>query len=94
MRPRPEDVKGINRKGKWTEIYTRREKDIKSDLEHSDGHLHGEGWACTCGCNKRIPNRKHSEGPPKDECDKGYHYTTGGNSEAYRRGYENIEWNK
>ncbi len=36
-------------KGKWTEIYTKREKDIKANYEKSEGRDHGQGWACTCG---------------------------------------------
>jgi len=80
--------------GKWTEIYTRREKDIPGHLENSDGRDHGQGWACTCGCNKRVTNRKHTEGPPRDECGDGYVPNTGGASEAYREGYERIEWLK
>ncbi len=81
-------------KGRWTEIYTRREKDIGSWEEHTDGRVHGEGWACTCGCNKRIPNRRHKEGPPRAECNAGFVPNTGGASEAYLRGYEKINWIK
>jgi hypothetical protein len=79
-------------KGKWTEIYTRREKDITGHLETSGGRDHGQGWACTCGCNKRVHGRKHSEGPPRNECGDGYIPTSGGASEAYRRGYTLIHW--
>ena len=61
-------------KGKWTEIFTRREKDIPGHLEKTDGIDHGQGWACTCGCNERLPHRKHSEGAPKDMCVDGYVY--------------------
>jgi len=81
-------------KGKWTEIYTRREKDIPDHLEASEGHDHGQGWACTCGCNKRIYGRKHSEGVPREECGDGYIPNTGGASEVYRRNYELIDWSK
>jgi len=81
-------------KGKWTEIHTCREKDIPLRLEASEGHDHGQGWACTCGCNKRVTNRLHSEGPPRDECGDGYIPNTGGASEAYRRGYDLIKWTK
>jgi hypothetical protein len=81
-------------KGKWTEIYTRREKDISGHIEASEGSNHGQGWACTCGCNKRIYGRKHSEGPPRDECGDGYIPTSGGASEAYRIGYDLINWNR
>ena len=81
-------------KGKWTEIYTRREKDIPGHLERTEGQDHGQGWACTCGCNKRVPYRKHNEGPPKNECENGYIPTTGGTSEIYRKGYDRIRWNK
>jgi len=79
-------------KGKWTEIYTRREKDIPGHLETSDGNDHGQGWACTCGCNKRVPHRKHSDGPPKDLCKDGTVPTTGGASEQYRNNYALIQW--
>jgi hypothetical protein len=81
-------------KGKWTEIFTRREKDIQGHLEKSDGHDHGQGWACTCGCNKRVPHRKHNDGPPVDACRDGYVPTTGGVSIAYRENYEQIVWDK
>jgi len=79
-------------KGKWTEIYTRREKDISGHLEKTDGIDHGQGWACTCGCNKRVPHRKHSDGQPKDVCVNGYIPTTGGASEMYRENYDLIDW--
>jgi len=82
------------KKGKWTEIYTRREKDIPGHLERSEGFDKGQGWACTCGCNKRIPNRLHSEGAPRDECNDGYVPTSGGTSENYRIGYERIKWQR
>jgi len=78
--------------GKWTEIYTRREKDIPGHIERTHGLDHGQGWACTCGCNKRVPHRKHSEGAPRDECGNGLKVTTGSASEAYRKGYEQIKW--
>ncbi len=81
-------------RGKWTEIYTRREKDIPGHLEASHGIDHGQGWACTCGCNKRIHGRRHSQGPPRDECNDGYVPNTGGVSEVYRRNYELIDWGK
>lgn len=81
-------------RGKWTEIFTRREKDIRLDQERSDGFLHGQGWACTCGCNKRVWGRPHSVGPPKEMCDTGYVPTSGSASEAYRCGYELIDWSK
>ncbi len=77
-------------KGKWTEIFTRREKDIPGHLEKTEGHDHGQGWACTCGCNKRVPHRLHSEGVPKDECKGGYVPTTGGASEMYRNHYRDT----
>ncbi len=38
-------VKGLRNKGKWTEIFTRREKDIPSHVEFSHGRDHGQGWA-------------------------------------------------
>jgi hypothetical protein len=82
------------KRGKWTEIYTRREKDIPGHFEKSEGHDHGQGWACTCGCNKRIPFRKHSEGPPREECDNGFVPTSGGASEQYRQNYDLIVWDK
>jgi len=81
-------------KGRWTPIFTRREKDIPGHIERTDGYDHGQGWACTCGCNRRVPHRKHTEGAPKDECRDGYVPTTGGVSGAYRRGYEQIDWGK
>ena len=81
-------------KGKWTEIFTRREKDINGHLEKSDGIDHGEGWACTCGCNKRVPHRRHKDGPPKDKCRDGFIPTTGGANEAYRRNYNLINWER
>lgn len=81
------------KKGKWTEIFTRRHDVIHDEMELSDGKLHGQGWACTCGCNKRVPHRKHSEGPPRELCDNGYVPTTGGTSEAYRNNYSKIKWN-
>jgi len=81
-------------KGKWTEIFTRREKDIPGHLEKSEGHDHGQGWACTCGCNKRIPHRKHSDGPPVNVCRDGYVPTTGGASKMYRQNYELINWSR
>jgi hypothetical protein len=81
-------------KGKWTEIYTRREKDIPGHFENSEGRDHGQGWACTCGCNKRIHGRKHSEGAPKDVCANGVVPTTGGHNAAYRAGYEMIRWDR
>lgn len=80
-------------KGKWTEIYTRREKDIPGHLETSDGNDRGQGWACTCGCNKRVPFRKHSDGPPKEMCHNGVVVTSGEASEAYRENYDQIVWN-
>ena len=81
-------------KGKWTEIYTRREKDIKGHIEESHGHDHGEGWACTCGCNKRIHGRRHSEGPPRDECNDGYVPSNASRDEVYRTNYDLIDWSK
>ena len=81
-------------KGKWTEIFTRREKDIPGHMEASHGHDHGQGWACTCGCNKRIYGRKHSDGPPKEACEEGYQVSTGANSEAYAIGYDQIRWER
>ena len=81
-------------KGKWTEIFTRREKDIPIHMEKTHGRDHSQGWACTCGCNKRVPHRKHNEGAPKDICVDGYVPTTGGVSEAYLKGYDQIRWNK
>ena len=81
-------------KGKWTEIYTKRTKDIPRDYEKSHGTDHGEGWACTCGCNRRVPHRRHSEGPPVDLCRDGYIPSTGGASEQYRRNYDLIDWTK
>jgi len=80
--------------GKWTEIFTRRQDLIHNDMEVSEGRNHGQGWACTCGCGKRIPHRTHSEGPPKEACSDGYVPTTGGASAAYRNGYGLIHWNK
>lgn len=81
-------------RGRWTEIFTRREKDIPDHFEKSEGRDHGQGWACTCGCNKRIHGRKHSEGVPKNECADGFVPTTGGASSAYRAGYEQIRWER
>ena len=81
-------------RGKWTEIYTRREKDIPGHVEASEGRDHGQGWACTCGCNKRIHGRMHSAGPPKDQCADGIVPTTGGHNTAYRVGYEMIRWDR
>lgn len=83
---------GVEMKGKWTEVFTRREKDIPSHMEVTDGRDHGQGWACTCGCNKRIPGRKHTDGPPRDDCQDGFIPTSGGASAAYRRGYDLIDW--
>jgi len=80
-------------KGKWTEIYTMRKDVNKSYQEHTDGRHHGQGWACTCGCNKRVPGRRHKEGPPREECESGFIPTTGGASAAYRNGYSLIRWN-
>lgn len=82
------------RKGRWTEIYTRKKDHIPGDLEYSEGRNHGQGWACTCGCNKRIPHRKHSDGPPREACSDGYTPTTGGVSEAYRNNFDLIQWNR
>ncbi len=82
------------KKGRWTEIFTRREKDIPGHLEKSHGIDHGQGWACTCGCNKRVHHRKHSEGPPADLCHDGFVPSTGGASEQYRNNYDLIQWNK
>ena len=81
-------------KGKWTEIFTRREKDIPGHIEASHGSDHGQGWACTCGCNKRVTHRRHSEGPPRDKCGNGYVPTSGGASERYRENYSKIKWDK
>ncbi len=81
-------------KGKWTEIFTHREKDISGHYENSEGRDHGQGWACTCGCNKRVHHRKHSEGPPRDECNDGYVPTSGGASEVYRNNFDFIDWSK
>ncbi len=81
-------------KGKWTEIFTHREKDIPGHMERTDGNDHGQGWACTCGCNKRIHHRKHNEGPPRDECENGFKVISGGASEAYRNNYDLIDWGK
>ena len=75
-------------KGRWTEIFTRREKDIPGHVEASEGRDHGQGWACTCGCNKRIHGRKHRDGPPKADCADGYVPTTGGASGSYRENYK------
>jgi hypothetical protein len=84
----------VGLRGKWTEIYTRREKDIPGHVERTHGLDHGQGWACTCGCNKRVAHRLHSEGPPKDECCDGFVPTSGGASEAYRVGYDLIDWSR
>ena len=81
-------------KGKWTEIFTRREKDIPGHFEKSEGRDHGQGWACTCGCNKRVSHRKHSEGPPVEECRDGYVPNTGGASEMYRINFDLIRWER
>ena len=81
-------------KGKWTEIYTRREKDIPGHYERTHGFDHGQGWACTCGCNKRVPHRLHSEGPPRELCNDGYVPTNASRSEAYRIGYDLIRWDR
>ena len=81
-------------RGRWTEIYTRREKDILGHVEASEGRDHGQGWACTCGCNKRVHGRKHSDGPPKYACADGFVPTTGGASEVYRHNYDLIKWDK
>jgi hypothetical protein len=80
------------KRGRWTEIYTRRTKDIPHDMEISEGKNHGQGWACTCGCGKRIWGRKHSDGPPKEECQDGFVPATGGASEAFRNNYDLIDW--
>ena len=82
------------KKGKWTEIFTRRKDMIHNDMEVSEGRNHGQGWACTCGCNKRVPHRKHGDGPPREVCGDGYVPTTGGASGTYRKGYDLIRWNK
>ena len=79
-------------RGKWTEIYTRREKDIGGHLDASDGREHGQGWACTCGCNKRIHGRRHSEGPPREECNDGYVPSNASREETYRTNYDLIKW--
>lgn len=81
-------------KGKWTEIFTRREKDIPGHLERTHGQDNGQGWACTCGCNKRVTHRKHSEGPPKEACMNGFIVKTGSANESYLVNYELIKWNK
>ena len=85
-------VKGVKGKGKWTEIFTRREKDIPGHVEKSEGRDHGEGWACTCGCNKRVPGRKHREGPPVEECGDGRVVATGLNSRQFVENYDLIRW--
>jgi hypothetical protein len=85
-------MKGTKHKGKWTEIFTRREKDIPGHVEASEGKDHGEGWACTCGCNKRVPGRKHREGAPREQCSEGRSITTGVNSPAYVRNFGLIKW--
>jgi hypothetical protein len=85
-------TKGIKHKGKWTEIFTRREKDIPGHVEASHGRDHGEGWACTCGCNKRVPGRKHREGPPTGICGEGRVVSTGANSREYVKRFGLIAW--
>ena len=69
-------------RGRWTEVYTKRQDIRKEWYEKTEGHSHGQGWACTCGCNKRV-NRKHSEGAPRDICNDGFVPTTGGTSEIF-----------
>ena len=81
-------------KGKWTEIFTRRTRDIPNDMEVSEGNLHGQGWACTCGCGKRVHGRKHNDGAPRDECESGYVPMSGGASEMYRNNYDAIDWSR
>ena len=76
------------KKGRWIEIYTRREKDIPGHFEASEGRDHGQGWACTCGCNKRVPQRKHSDGPPRAACNNGVVITTPAATQSYRENYE------
>jgi len=78
------------KKGRWMEIFTRREKDIPGHFEKSEGRDHGQGWACTCGCGKRIHGRKHSAGVPRDECADGFVPTSGGTSGVYRENYRNT----
>ena len=79
--------KGSKRNGQWTEIYTRREKDIPGHYELSEGRDHAQGWACTCGCNKRIPQRKHSDGAPREVCDAGFTIKTPASTQSYRDNY-------
>ncbi len=74
-------------RGKWTEVYTKREDIRKQWEEKTEGHSHGEGWACTCGCNKRVNSRKHCEGPPREMCEDGFVPTSGGSSQLYRDHY-------
>ena len=79
--------KGTKRNGQWTEIFTKKKSNIPGYLEGSEGHVHSQGWACTCGCNKRIPMRKHSEGPPREACEAGFHIATGASTNEYRNHY-------
>lgn len=80
--------KNTNRKGQWTEIFTHKKSNIAGHLEESEGHVHSQGWACTCGCNKRITGRKHSEGPPRKACNNGFTITTPASTQSYRDNYE------
>lgn len=80
--------KDTHRDGKWMEIYTHKKSHIPGYYEATEGHVHSEGWACTCGCNKRIAGRKHSAGPPRMACNHGFILTTPAATQAYRDNYQ------